>query len=106
MKGDGRIRGWMYATLLENPKYAPDAILNFTAFFNPRYFIRFDFTAKLDVYKRLMISVSSCSRYLILHVMAAFLNAVFIVSILNPSVDSYFFLLNTICGFSGFNGLF
>ena len=23
MKGDGRIRGWMYATLLENPKYAP-----------------------------------------------------------------------------------
>ena len=24
MKGDGRIRGWMYATLLENPKYAPD----------------------------------------------------------------------------------
>ena len=25
MKGDGRIRSWMYATLLENPKYAPEA---------------------------------------------------------------------------------
>ena len=30
MKGDGRIRGWMYATLLENPKYAPaDSMLNY-----------------------------------------------------------------------------
>ena len=28
MKGDGRIRGWMYATLLENPKYAPDSYVD------------------------------------------------------------------------------